>query len=209
MPGLIAYWYESFYVKRDNVVLLSFSDILDESKFGLTLLAVSLVVTLMFLAFADARRVRRWSLEAVTAAFMFLLALFYSTSYSIPRVGRLTCLGRFVCSLWMVGMLPFSNYFRSELTSRVTLRSFPDHMDTLAELERGLDEKRVAPCVVKDTFLHQRLTNEQYVGSLHRKLRSALRAHSDRDQLAKMSYYDCLECALKKGRICYAPSLPS
>ncbi|KAH6925660.1 hypothetical protein HPB50_008475 [Hyalomma asiaticum] len=209
IPGAIGYWYESFYVKRNNLVLLSFSDILDDSKFGLTLVAVALFLTLLVLVLTNADRARSCSVDALASTFMFLLASFYSTSHSLPRIGRLTCLATLVCGLWMVAMLPFSNYFRSELTSLVTLRAFPDHMDTLAELERGLDEGRVVPCVVKDSFLHERVTSEEYIGNLHRKLRSAFQGYKHREKLVQLSYVQCLKCALTEGRICYAPSLPS
>ncbi|KAH6924234.1 hypothetical protein HPB50_014065 [Hyalomma asiaticum] len=208
-PGLIMYWYESFYVKRENLVLLSFQDMLDESMFFLALVSVTLVSAMIFLALADALRVGRCNKDALTNSFMVLLASFYSTCYSIPRIGRWTGLGAFVCGVWMMGILPFSNYFRSELTTRMTLRSFPDHMDNLAELERALDERRVVPCVVKDTFLHTRLTSNQFIAILHRMLRSAFGASKDREELLQPTYSHCLNCALKKGRFCYTPSLPS
>ncbi|KAH6936159.1 hypothetical protein HPB50_014274 [Hyalomma asiaticum] len=163
---------------------------------------------MIFLALADGLRVGRCNMDALTNPSIFLLASLYSTSYSSPRIGRWIGLGAFICGLWMMDMLPFSNYFRSELTTRVTLRSFPDHMDTMVELERALDERRVVPCVEKDPFLHQLLTIDLPNVNLHKKLRSAFGNSKDREGLVQTTYIQCLKCALTKGRFCYSPSLP-
>ncbi|KAL1480410.1 hypothetical protein MTO96_051055 [Rhipicephalus appendiculatus] len=152
---------------------------------------------------------RRCSAKEVSNSFMFLLASFYSTSYSIPRIGRWSRSGGLVCGFWLIGMLPFSNYFRGELTSRVTLRSPPDHMDTLVKLEQALDKKRVFPCVVKDTFMHQRLVKNRSLGNIHAKLRLAFQTHMEQAKLIKSSYSSCLGCALRDDRVCYIVSLPS
>ncbi|KAL1480409.1 hypothetical protein MTO96_051054 [Rhipicephalus appendiculatus] len=209
IPGLITYWYESFYSKRKGPVMLSFYNILKDSILAVTLVALSLLLCLTFLVFADAHRVRYCSLHKLSNSFMFLLASFYSTSYSMPRVSRWSGLGGLVCGLWLMGMLPFSNYFRGELTSRVAVRGSPDHMDTLAKLEHALDGHSVAPCVVKSTFLHERLVNNYSIGSLHRKLRLAFETHKEKGKLVKSSYNDCLGCAVRDDLICFLFSVPS
>ncbi|KAL1480402.1 hypothetical protein MTO96_051056 [Rhipicephalus appendiculatus] len=198
IPGVITYWYESFYSKRKGPVMLSFYNILKDSILAVTLVALSLLLCLTFLVFADTDRVRYCSLNKLSNSFMFLLASFYSTSYPMPRVSRWSGLGGLVCGLWLMGMLPFSNYFRGELTSRVAVRGFPDHMDTLAKLERALDVHKVAPCVVKATSLHERLVKNYSIGNLHRKLRLAFETYKKKAKLVKSSYNDCL--GVRRGR---------
>ncbi|KAH7939660.1 hypothetical protein HPB52_015565 [Rhipicephalus sanguineus] len=207
-PGLITCWYESFYAKRKGPEMLSLYDIWKDSKLAVTLVAIALVLSLAFFVFADAHRVRYCSANELSNSFMFLLASFYSTSYSLPRIVRWSGLAGLVCGLWLIGMLPFSNYFRGELTSRVTLRAFPEHMDTLTKLERALDEHKVAPCVVKDTFLHERLTKNGSMGNIHRKLRLAFEKQKEKKKLVKSSYNHCLRCAVREDLVCYLFSLP-
>ncbi|KAH7934193.1 hypothetical protein HPB49_022793 [Dermacentor silvarum] len=127
---------------------------------------------------------------------------------ALVAIGRWNGLCGFVCSLWLLGMLPFSNYFRGELTSRLTSHGFPEQLDTLAKLERALDEKRVAPCVVKDSFLHQRLAGDNFVDTINKKLRLAFRAHEDHEELVQRTWVRCLKCALREDRICLAVSFP-
>ncbi|KAL1416263.1 hypothetical protein MTO96_034830 [Rhipicephalus appendiculatus] len=209
IPAMIAYWYESFYAKRYSLVMLPLRDILEDSKFGLSLIFAALLFTLTFLVLAEVYRGKCWSTNGASDSLMFLLASLYSTSHSVPRIGNLTGRGRFVCGLWLLAMVPFGNYFQGEMTSRETLPAFPEHIDTLAELERTLDEKRVAPCVVKDTFLHERLLKNISADSVHRKLRLSFQMHPEQDKLLQSSYSLCLKCALREDRICYTVSLPS
>ncbi|KAH7974881.1 hypothetical protein HPB49_020636 [Dermacentor silvarum] len=208
LPGLVMYWYESFYAKRNGPVMLSFYKLLQESKLCLALVSVTLMFALLFFVAADFDRLRSWRMNSTVDSFTFLVAVLYSTSYSIPQIGRWTGLCGFVCSLWLLGMLPFSNYFRGELTSRVTLRDFPEHLDTLAKLERALDEKRVAPCVVKDSFVHQRIARNDTVDNIKQKLRLAFKTHEVREKLVQRSWVHCLQCALREDRICLAVSFP-
>ncbi|KAH6929138.1 hypothetical protein HPB50_023848 [Hyalomma asiaticum] len=209
VPGVITYMHESFYVKRKGSVMLSLLDIGKDSKYPLMLISTALILSLTFLALANGYSLRRITANDVSDSFMFLLAAVHATSYTVPRVGRWSVLGGMICGLWLMGMLPFANYFRGEVMARLTFRAFPEHMNTLEELERALDERRVAPCVVKDTLMHYRLTTDHSDDSIHKKLRLVFMRHTDRDNLIKWSYGQCLMCALREDRICYTVSLPS
>ncbi|KAL3201026.1 hypothetical protein MRX96_012862 [Rhipicephalus microplus] len=179
IPPIITAWYESFYAKRLPPLPLSFYVVLKESKVALLLVAVTLLLTLFVLVAADMDRIREWSFDSLAVSFSFLLAAFYATSSTVPRIGRFASMCGFVCGLWLMGIQPFSNYFRGQLTSRVTLRTIPEQLDNIEKLERALDEGRVSPCVVGKTYLHERLLDSFGADSVHRKLHLAFVRNND------------------------------
>ncbi|KAL3201012.1 hypothetical protein MRX96_012848 [Rhipicephalus microplus] len=179
IPPIIATWYESFYAKRLPPLPLSFYVVLKESKVALLLVAVTLLLTLFVLVAADMDRIREWSFDSLAVSFSFLLAAFYATSSTVPRIGRFASMCGFECGLWLMGIQPFSSYFREQLTSRVTLRTIPEQLDNIEKLERALDEDRVSPCVVGKTFLHERLLDSFSADSVHRKLHLAFVRNND------------------------------
>ncbi|KAL3198205.1 hypothetical protein MRX96_044501 [Rhipicephalus microplus] len=101
---------------------------------------------------------------------------------------------------------PNATYLRSELTSIVTLRRPAESIDTLEELEDALDRGEMAPCATVDSATHQQLIiDAQFItqAPLLRKLRAAYQGHGP-EKLKTFRFPDCLACALRHDRVCYA-----
>lgn len=131
ISAVIEEQYETFYNQQFS--LTSFVGILLESHLAICLLLVALVCAILVLAVADQKEVNAWNSGSTTHIFLFLLASFYGTS-TVPRRRRWPLTRAIVHSSWLIAILPLSNYIRSELVSRLTLRSAADVVDTLAEL---------------------------------------------------------------------------
>ncbi|KAL1447372.1 hypothetical protein MTO96_028583 [Rhipicephalus appendiculatus] len=137
---------------------------------------------------------------------MFLLAAVLATSSAEPNLARrATPLVKTVLSLWFLSILPLSVYFRSELTSLVTLRRPTYRIDTLKKLEDALDRHEVAPCVVKGTAGYYELSHSRdnaWQTSLMNKLQFAFSRVGDR-ALAASNVRECLRCSSNRDRVCY------
>ncbi|KAL3243375.1 hypothetical protein MRX96_020588 [Rhipicephalus microplus] len=87
-----------------------------------------------------------------------LLASVLATSAPLPgNVSRRVIAGVALYYLWFLAILPLSSYFRSELTSKVTIKAPGDRIDTLQKLEDALDRHEVAPCATLNTAPTQHL----------------------------------------------------
>ncbi|KAH6923722.1 hypothetical protein HPB50_005657 [Hyalomma asiaticum] len=101
-------------------------------------------------------------------------------------------------------MLPLSMYFRTELTSILTLRRPANRMDTLKKLEDALERREVAPCVVEQSAYHNDLVVEaesELQPSLMHKLHLAFKRHGDGGLVKDVE--GCLQCAQRPDRVCY------
>ncbi|KAL3213658.1 hypothetical protein MRX96_007678 [Rhipicephalus microplus] len=137
---------------------------------------------------------------------MFLLAAILATAADEPNfVRRSTLLVKTVVSLWFLSILPLSVYFRSELTSLVTLRRPEYHIDTLEKLEGALEKHEVAPCVAKNTAAYYELSDRKDNAcetTLMNKLQLAFFRQGDR-ALVVANALECLRCASHHDRVCY------
>ncbi|KAH7972865.1 hypothetical protein HPB52_018120 [Rhipicephalus sanguineus] len=140
---------------------------------------------------------------------MFLVATFLANSapvdtgysrrgVSFSRIGRMTTL-----AAWLLGILPLSAYFRSELTSRLTITQPPNHVDTVDELIMALDRREIKPCILRDGCLHAVVEDKDFdsVQSLERKLSQAFYRNK---KTGLVGYTDeCFECASRPGFVCF------
>ncbi|KAL1481320.1 hypothetical protein MTO96_015754 [Rhipicephalus appendiculatus] len=150
----------------------------------------------------------RPTVHGATGTVTLLLAAVLATSATEPvtRTRRSRFLVRALFGLWFVSILPLSAYLRSELTSIVTLRRPAERIDTLEELEDALDRGDMAPCASTDSAAYfQLVEDEAYTAQvpLMRKLRAAFERHGP-EKLRTLRFPDCLACALRHDRVCYA-----
>ncbi|KAH6925254.1 hypothetical protein HPB50_003025 [Hyalomma asiaticum] len=208
-PHPLKYTRETFYVYRDSMaVKTSVLDLIGGSPMGLIfLVAITLIVWIVLVAFDyfDYGGLQR---DALMDSGMFLVATFLANSAPVDtgssrrgaqlfRIGRATAL-----TAWLLGILPLSSYFRSELTSRLTITTPPDYVDTVEELTRALDRNAMKPCLLKDGCMHSVVEGEILNGehSLEGKLKKAF------DQNMGRGIFDftneCLQCASRPGYVC-------
>ncbi|KAL1486814.1 hypothetical protein MTO96_031202 [Rhipicephalus appendiculatus] len=188
-PHPIKYTRETFYVQRDkNPVKTSVFQLIGGSPLGfIFLVAISLIVwiVLIFFDYFDYGRLHG---DSLMDSGMFLVATFLANSapvdtgisrrgVSFSRIGRVATL-----TAWLIGILPLSAYFRSELTSRLTIGQPPDHVDTIDELIVALDRRKIQPCILRDGCLHAVVEDGDFDGaqSLERKLKQAFQRNRKR-----------------------------
>ncbi|KAL1481315.1 hypothetical protein MTO96_015750 [Rhipicephalus appendiculatus] len=193
---------ESFFsrINDDRVVMLSEvvynSWPLFASTFVL-LLAVALVLAKM-------EDCQLPPLQRIADSVTLLLACVLATSAPLPgNVSRRAIAGVALYYLWFLAILPLSSYFRSELTSKVTVKAPGDRIDTLQKLEDALDRYEVAPCATLNTAMEEELKQSTApAGSLMSKLQAAFKRH-DAKELVRYDIIDCLRCAMRHDRVCY------
>ncbi|KAL1430378.1 hypothetical protein MTO96_015084 [Rhipicephalus appendiculatus] len=143
---------------------------------------------------------------------MFLVASFLASSAPIDievrgYPFRMRSLGRrAMLGAWMLGILPLSAYYRSELTSRLSVQVPPEVVDTLGELEAALDKNEIEPCILKDGCLHAMVEDEKhYHGnrSLDLKLMRAFNRRPKDSRLVFDNQEGCLRCADRRGFACF------
>ncbi|KAL3201719.1 hypothetical protein MRX96_042850 [Rhipicephalus microplus] len=117
---------------------------------------------------------------------MFLVATFLANStpvdtgisrrgVSFSRIGRVATL-----TAWLLGILPLSAYFRSELTCRLAIGQPPDHVDTTEELITALNKRKIQPCILRDGCLHSVVEDGDVyaIQSLEYKLKQAFQRNN-------------------------------
>ncbi|KAH9360788.1 hypothetical protein HPB48_018243 [Haemaphysalis longicornis] len=140
---------------------------------------------------------------------LFLLAPLLGTSSSETRGETGTNVRILVYAVWILGMLPFSVYFRSELTSQITLSRPANYLDTLEELEDALDAGKVLLCAVEVSNAHDNLREtSEGAGILLQKLRVAYNRQK-KNPVGTNTISDCLRCAAELNGVCYTNLFPS
>ncbi|KAL1430382.1 hypothetical protein MTO96_015088 [Rhipicephalus appendiculatus] len=106
---------------------------------------------------------------------------------------------------WMLGILPLSAYYRSELTSRLSVQVPPEVVDTLEEWEAALNKNEIEPCILKDGCLHAMVAGELYHEnrSLDLKLMRAFNRRPNDSRLVFDNQEGCLLCADRRGFACF------
>ncbi|XP_049524949.1 uncharacterized protein LOC125946290 [Dermacentor silvarum] len=187
--------------------LTSIAKILVESKHGLCLLLVSAICASLALTLADLIERNALQFSSVVDSFLFLLASFYATALPIPRRRNSLLTQAVVHSVWLIAILPLSNYFRGELVSRLSIRSHGDVMDTLEELHDSLSREKIIPCLRVGTLIHHTVTRNVSFMHLHHKLSLAFYAAKERSYLESVSSAGCLSCAKQKDHVCFTDRL--
>ncbi|KAL1481314.1 hypothetical protein MTO96_015749 [Rhipicephalus appendiculatus] len=193
---------ETFYSRLNDDRVVTLSEVVNDSwpLFASTfvlLLAVALVLAKM-------EDCQLPPLQRIADSVTLLLACVLATSAPLPgNVSRRAIAGVALYYLWFLAILPLSSYFRSELTSKVTVKAPGDRIDTLQKLEDALDRHEVAPCATLNTAMEEELNRSTApAGSLMSKLQTAFKRH-DAKELVRCDIIDCLRCAMRRDRICY------
>ncbi|KAH9365639.1 hypothetical protein HPB48_013275 [Haemaphysalis longicornis] len=205
--GEVTFVYGSFYALNNKTRVVSLLDALGSSNCSLF---AFLSLAFCAIAAAASRRNRRF-IEYVHDTFnelFFLLAPLFGTSSELPLFQRAPNSRTVVYVVWILAVLPFSVYFRSELTSLVTVHRPADVLDTLGELENALNDERLLPCVTEGTGAHADLEGTSNRGGvLIRKLGAAYRRHKI-EGLLKTSIHDCFHCAARENHVCFNTQYP-
>ncbi|KAK8786270.1 hypothetical protein V5799_023953, partial [Amblyomma americanum] len=113
---------------------------------------------------------------------LFLVASFFATTSAIPVTKRWALTRALVYGFWIIAILPLSNYIRSELTSRLSIRSPPGSLDSIAS-EHDL--------------------KQNYTGHvLYSKLNSLFWKQQKKKASRRINDIECLHCAQRKDHIC-------
>ncbi|KAL1443937.1 hypothetical protein MTO96_030131 [Rhipicephalus appendiculatus] len=196
--------HDTFYSRVDAHRVVSLLEVTGECWKVVTA-AVALLVLVVFVSVAIGDKHESVSRRISDTAW-FLLAAVLATSAVEPHiVGRASVVRKALLGLWLAALLPLSVYFRTELTAIVTLRRPAYRIDTLPKLEDALDRRQVAPCVVMNTLGHLELTDDTWLPlqSLSKKLQSEFTRYGE-DELVKSNVSDCIQCASRSDRVCYA-----
>ncbi|KAH9381740.1 hypothetical protein HPB48_010559 [Haemaphysalis longicornis] len=213
-PNVFEYRHYTFYawrVKEEKTV--SLFDIISSSKAACTLLLLTASVAWLALSFGRFLQLDRNSLSQVLAdSLLSIVGTFLSVcdetwdSNGRPSSRHYICSHKLVFAVWLMGIFPFSGYFRGELTSRLTAKLPPNHVDTVDELHAELDRRRLLPCVVKgsSSYWHLRDGNRANDATLFAKLRKAYIRNEGEAKLTFKYVPDCFRCAKKPGFVCFS-----
>lgn len=203
----VEFGYKTFYALANSTRVLSMIEAMGSSS-CVVLALLCLLLCSMTIAAARVTAVSRHFIFILSEEALFLLAPLLSTSSPVPRLGREVNIRLSVYALWLALMLSFSVYLRSELTSMVTVLRPADHIDTLAKLEKGLDDDKVLLCVTKQSSdINYLKADASSAGVSVDKLRGSYLKNINKI-IVKNSQPDCLRCALGKNRVCLAPKFP-
>ncbi|KAL1486771.1 hypothetical protein MTO96_008755 [Rhipicephalus appendiculatus] len=136
---------ETFFsrINDDRVVMLS-EVVYDSWPIFASTIALLLVVALVLSAIEDRRLP---PIQKIAESVTLLLASILATSAPFPSNVSRRAIARVALHFpWFLAILPLSSYFRSELTSKITVKAPGDRIDTLQKLEDALDRHEVAPC---------------------------------------------------------------
>lgn len=199
--------YRTFYSLANSSRVLSMAEAIGSSS-CMVLTAFCLILCALTVAATRVPQISRNYIFIAAEEAFFLLASFLNTSSLEHQLRRNVNVRHFVYALWLAGILPFSVYLRSELTSLVTVLRPADHMDTLSELEKALDDHKVLVCVTNHSSEIKYL-QEFPSGSevLVDKLRANFLYNINRG-IVRNSLRDCLRCALTKNHVCLTWSIP-
>ncbi|KAL3243369.1 hypothetical protein MRX96_020582 [Rhipicephalus microplus] len=198
--------HETFFSRKSAHRTVALSEVGRECwRLAVATMTILLLVTFTQVLVTEGRHP---TVRGTTNTLTLLLAAVLATSATEPVIRRRRCgfFSRALIGLWFVFILPLSAYLRSELTSIVTLRRPAESIDTLEKLEDALDRGEMAPCATVDSATHQQLIiDEQFItqGPLLRKLRAAYQGQGP-EKLKTFRFPDCLACALRHDRVCYA-----
>ncbi|KAL1484720.1 hypothetical protein MTO96_032415 [Rhipicephalus appendiculatus] len=201
----ILFVHRTFYSRLDDHRVVTPLEVADESS---KLVASTVFLLTLAAAVAAVFGEKSWSaLRGFSDLMMLLLGAFLATSADDRSlVRRVTALGKALIGICFVAVLPLSVYFRSELTSIVTIRRPAYRIDTLQELEDALDRGEVAPCAVVGSSTHFELNGDAgyaFQTSLMNKLQLAFARYGNR-VLAVENPSACLRCASRRDRVCYS-----
>ncbi|KAK8766237.1 hypothetical protein V5799_006985 [Amblyomma americanum] len=202
----VLYSYETFYSSRGKVELVSLLNLVTEFKQSFYHVLAVLVSSMTVLGVANFVESRYSSISATLDSLMVLLASLFATSSPLPNTRRWVLSRRLVYGIWILVILPPSNYIKSELTSRLSFRPPPQSLDTLDKLEDALDAGAVSLCVVGGTATARDLRVNFTGNVLYAKLHSLYRTKGTK--LETNGYGSCLTCARQEGHICLINRAP-
>ncbi|KAL1486770.1 hypothetical protein MTO96_008754 [Rhipicephalus appendiculatus] len=193
---------ETFFSRINDDRVVTLSEVVNDSW---PLFASTLVLLLaVALALAKMENFQLPPFRRIADSVTVLLASVLATS--VPLLGyvsRRSIAAVALYFLWFLAIHPLSAYFRSELTSKITVKAPGDRIDTLQKLEDALDRHEVAPCATLNTAMEWELKrNTAPQGSLMSKLQAAFKRH-DPKELVRYDIIDCLRCAMRRDRVCY------
>lgn len=205
--------HETFYAwraKEESTV--SFFALISSSKAACMLLLLTASVAWLALAFVRFLQLEHNSLSQVLVdSLVSIVGTFFSVAEKTwdtngkPFSRRYICSHQLVFAVWVLGMFPFSVYFRGELTSRLTARLPPNNVDTLDKLRSELDKQRILPCVVKGSpfYWHIHDKNRTNDATLYAKLREAYERNDGGLKLTFKYVDSCFRCAKRPGFVCF------
>ncbi|KAH7937940.1 hypothetical protein HPB49_017814 [Dermacentor silvarum] len=211
-PHPLQYTYETFYLSKYGQEMETvFFAVLNQSQGAFLFLLITMLGVWAALSLGDCVHFGAVRTESMLDAAMFLVASFLATSTPVDTQVRgytfnvHSARRTAILSAWMLGILPLSAFYRSELTSRLSVQVPPDHVDTLEELEAALDKSEIEPCIVRDGCLHALAEGQLSHGnrSLDLKLKEAFNRRPNGSRRVFDYQRDCLECAGRRGFACF------
>ncbi|KAH7976220.1 hypothetical protein HPB52_010100 [Rhipicephalus sanguineus] len=193
---------ETFYALAGNTQAPSLFQTTLRSASTVAMTAASLTICAGLLVLTGGPPLR----DRAQSTTLFLYAVLMATSRPFPEHRRWPRVQNALCLIWVLAMVPLSEYFRCELTSLVTVGVPASNLDTLEELEAAVDAGAMVPCVQTRSATLDSLTRSDHPTTLGQKLRASLMKH--REKLVKDNVRSCIDCAKKVNGVCYAPRWP-
>ncbi|KAH9372393.1 hypothetical protein HPB48_019965 [Haemaphysalis longicornis] len=211
-PEITQYRYERFYTWKGEATVSFVAFVLHSWPALLSVLAVMMVslMALYFIEYLERMRCARFSEHSHWT--MILMASFLGMPAHLPHEfvvnsrGHYKQIKKVILTVWLLCVLPLCVYFRGELTSSTAVIIPPDPVDTVDELEAGLDQGKLRPCIVSGHAEDFLLKNHFQRGNqvLREKLTAAFEHHSGTDTLTFHDYMACLNsCATRPGFACF------
>ncbi|KAH7934579.1 hypothetical protein HPB51_029056 [Rhipicephalus microplus] len=206
-PAVVQRAHTVFYSKKEVEEAMSIYGILNKSSFAFASLVGALAISLITLGTMDVLEFKNSFLDHACDSAMLLLAPVLATSATTPVWHLWTSSRHVIMCFWFLGIFPLSTYMRSHLISTMSILEEPSSLDTVEELEAGLDRHSLFPCLINRSSDHYECSVNASATLLARKICLAFHTNRESKKLLTLHPYGCLKCALRLHHVCIVNEL--